>query len=132
MGLQLNYQSEARIYAKHILQTRPNAKIAVLYQNDDSGKDYLKGLKDGLGATAATMIVAEASYEVADPTVDSQIVQLQASGADVFVDFTTPKFAAQAIRRAYDSGWKPVHYLNSIGITSPRCLCLPVSTSRSG
>ena len=115
MGLQLNYQAEARIYAKHILQTRPNAKIAVLYQNDDSGKDYLKGLKDGLGATAATMIVAEASYEVADPTVDSQIVQLQASGADVFVDFTTPKFAAQAIRRAYDSGWKPVHYLNSIG-----------------
>jgi branched-chain amino acid transport system substrate-binding protein len=115
MGLQLNYQAEARIYAKHILQTRPNAKIAVLYQNDDSGKDYLKGLKDGLGEKAATMIVAEASYEVTDPTIDSQIVQLQASGADVFVDFTTPKFAAQAIRRAYDSGWKPVHYLNSIG-----------------
>jgi ABC-type branched-subunit amino acid transport system substrate-binding protein len=115
MGLQLNYQAEARIYAKHILQTRPNAKIAVLYQNDDSGKDYLKGLKDGLGEKAATMIVAEASYEVADPTVDSQIVQLQGSGADVFVDFSTPRFAAQAIRKAYDSGWKPVHYLNSVG-----------------
>jgi branched-chain amino acid transport system substrate-binding protein len=115
MGLQLNYQAEARIYAKHILQTRPNAKIAVLYQNDDSGKDYLKGLKDGLGEKAATMIVAEASYEVTDPTVDSQIVQLQGSGADVFVDFSTPKFAAQAIRKAYDSSWKPVHYLNSVG-----------------
>ena len=115
MGLQLNYQAEARIYAKHILQTRPNAKIAVLYQNDDSGKDYLKGLKDGLGEKAATMIVAEASYEVADPTVDSQVVQLQGSGADVFVDFTTPKFAAQAIRKAYDTGWKPVHYLSSVG-----------------
>jgi ABC-type branched-subunit amino acid transport system substrate-binding protein len=115
MGLQINYQTEARIYAKHILQTRPHAKVAVLYQNDDSGKDYLKGLKDGLGEKAATMIVAEASYEVSDPTVDSQILQLQGSGADVFVDFSTPKFAAQAIRRAYDSGWKPVHYLNSVG-----------------
>jgi branched-chain amino acid transport system substrate-binding protein len=115
MGLQVNYQVEAQIYAKHILQTRPNAKVAVLYQNDDSGKDYLKGLKDGLGEKAARMIVAEVSYEVADPTVDSQIVKLQGSGADVFVDFTTPKFAAQAIRKAYDSGWKPVHYLNSIG-----------------
>ena len=115
MGLQLNYHAEARIYAKHILQTRPAAKIAVLYQNDDSGKDYLKGLKDELGAKAATMIVAETSYEVTDPTVDSQILKLQGSGADVFVDFTTPKFAAQAIRRAYDSGWKPVHYLSSVG-----------------
>ena len=115
MGLQPNYQTEARIYAKHIVQTRPNAKIAVLYQNDDSGKDYLKGLKDGLGDTAARMIVAEASYEATDPTVDSQIAQLQGSGADVFVDFTTPKFAAQAIRKAFDSGWKPVHYLNSVG-----------------
>ena len=115
MALTLSYQAEARIYAKHILQTRPNAKVAVLYQNDDSGKDYLKGLKDGLGEKAATMIVAVASYEVADPNVDSQIVQLQGSGADLFVDFTTPKFAAQAIRRAYDSGWKPVHYLSSIG-----------------
>jgi branched-chain amino acid transport system substrate-binding protein len=115
MGLQPNYQTEARIYAKHILQTRPNSKIGVLYQNDDSGKDYLKGLKDGLGDKAAKMIVAQASYEAADPTVDSQMTQLQASGADVFVNFSTPKFAAQAIRKAYDSGWKPVHYLNSIG-----------------
>jgi branched-chain amino acid transport system substrate-binding protein len=115
MGLQPDYQTEGHVYAKHILQTRPNAKIAVLYQNDDYGKDYLRGLKDGLGDKAAGMIVAEATYEVTDPTIDSQILQLQASGADVFVDVTTPKFAAQAIRKAYDSGWKPVHYLNSVG-----------------
>jgi branched-chain amino acid transport system substrate-binding protein len=114
MGLQPNYQTEGQIYAKHILQTKPNAKIGVLYQNDDYGKDYLKGLKDGLGDKAAKMIVAEASYEVTDPTIDSQILQLQGSGADVFVDITTPKFAAQAIRKVYDSGWKPVHYLNSV------------------
>jgi branched-chain amino acid transport system substrate-binding protein len=114
MGLQPNYQTETRIYAKHILQTRPNAKIAVLYQNDDYGKDYLKGLKDGLGNNAARMVVAEATYEVSDPTVDSQIVQLQGSGADVFINITTAKFAAQAIRKAWDTGWKPVHYLNNV------------------
>jgi len=113
MGWQPNYQTETRIYAKHILATRPNAKIGVLYQNDDYGKDYLKGLKDGLG-DKAKMIVAEVSYEVSDPTVDSQIVQLQASGADVFVNITTPKFAAQAIRKVYDIGWKPVQYLNNV------------------
>ncbi len=113
MGWQPNYQTEATIYAQHILKTKPNAKIAVLYQNDDYGKDYLKGLKDGLGAKA-NMIVKEVSYEVADPTVDSQMVQLQASGADVFFNITTPKFAAQAIRKAFDSGWKPVHYLNNV------------------
>ncbi|MGQ0651404.1 MAG: ABC transporter substrate-binding protein [Betaproteobacteria bacterium] len=115
MGWQPNYQSEARIYAQHILKTRPNAKIAVLYQNDDYGKDYLKGFHDGLG-DKKSMIVKEVSYEVADPTVDSQIVQLQASGADVFFNITTPKFAAQAIRKAYDTGWKPVHYLNNVSI----------------
>jgi branched-chain amino acid transport system substrate-binding protein len=113
MGWQPNYQTEASIYAQHIIKTRPNAKIAVLYQNDDYGKDYLKGFKDGLGAKAG-MIVKEVSYEVADPTVDSQMVQLQASGADVFFNITTPKFAAQAIRKAFDSGWKPVHYLNNV------------------
>ncbi len=86
----------------------------MLYQNDDYGKDYLKGFKDGLGAKAKTMIVTEASYEVTDPTVDSQIVQLQASGADTFFNITTPKFAAQAIRKACDIGWKPVHYLNNV------------------
>ena len=113
MGWQPNYQTEAQIYARHILKEKPNAKIAVLYQNDDYGKDYLKGLKDGLGDKAKTMIAAEATYEVSDPTVDSQIVQLQASGADVFLNITTPKFAAQAIRKVYDMGWKPVQYLNS-------------------
>ena len=115
MGWQPNYQSEAKIYAQHILQTKPNAKIAVLYQNDDYGKDYLKGFHDGLGAKKS-MIVKEVSYEVADPTIDSQIVQLQASGADVFFNITTPKFAAQAIRKAYDIGWKPVQYLNNVSI----------------
>jgi len=115
MGWQPNYQSEARIYAQHILKTKPNAKIAVLYQNDDYGKDYLKGLTDGLGDKKA-MIVKQVSYEVSDPTVDSQIVQLQASGADVFFNITTPKFAAMAIRKAYDIGWKPTQYLNNVSI----------------
>lgn len=114
MGWQPNYQDEGKIYAKHIMETKPDARIAVLYQNDDYGKDYLKGLKDGLGEKGAKMIVAEASYEVAEPTVDSQIVQLKSSGADVFVNITTPKFAAQAIRKVYDLGWKPVHYLNNV------------------
>ena len=114
MGWQPNYQTEAGIYAKHILQTKPDAKIAVLFQNDDYGKDYLKGFEDGLGAKAKTMIVAKVSYETSDPTVDSQIVQLQASGANVFFNITTPKFAAQAIRKAYDIGWKPVQYLNNV------------------
>jgi branched-chain amino acid transport system substrate-binding protein len=114
MGWQPNYQSEGRAYAAHILQTKPDAKIGVLLQNDDYGKDYLKGFKDGLGDKAKSMIVAEVSYEVSEPTVDSQIVQLQASGADVFFNITTPKFAAQAIRKAYDIGWKPVHYLNNV------------------
>ena len=115
MGWQPNYQSEARIYAQHILKTKPNAKIAVLYQNDDYGKDYLKGLHDGLG-DKKSMIVKEVSYEVTDPTVDSQIVQLQASGADVFFNITTPKFAAMAIRKAYDIGWRPTQYLNNVSI----------------
>jgi len=114
MGWQPNYQDEAKVYAKHILDTKPDAKIAVLYQNDDYGKDYLKGFEDGLGAKAKSMIVAKASYEVTDPTVDSQVLQLKSSGANVFFNITTPKFAAQAIRAAYDSGWKPVQYLNNV------------------
>jgi len=117
MGWQPNYQSEAQIYARHILQTRPNAKIAVLYQNDDSGRDYLKGLRDGLGARAGAMIVKALSYEVTDPTVDSSIVELKDSGADVFFNETSPKFAAQAIRKAYDIGWKPVQYLVNISVS---------------
>jgi branched-chain amino acid transport system substrate-binding protein len=113
MGFQPNYQTEGRIYAQHILQNNPKAKIGILYQNDDYGKDYLKGFKDGLG-DKTSMIVKEVSYEVSDPTVDSQIVQLQASGADTFFNITIPKFAAQAIRKAYDTGWKPTHYLNNV------------------
>src|SRR5690606_32340945 len=109
MGWQPSYQTEGRIYAQHILETRPTARIAVLFQNDDYGKDYLKGLKDGLGDRAKAMIVAEASYEVTDPTVDSQIVTLKASGADTFFNVATPKFAAQAIRKAAEIGWKPTH-----------------------
>ncbi len=116
MGWQPNYHTEGLIYAKHILQTKPDAKIGVLYQNDDYGKDYLQGLEDGLGAKKS-MIVAKVSYEVTDPTVDSQIVQLQSSGANVFFQATTPKFAAQAIRKAYDIGWKPVQYLNNVSIS---------------
>ena len=113
MGWQPNYQTEGRIYAAHILETKPDAKIGILFQNDDYGKDYVKGLKDGLG-DKLKMIVSEVSYEVTDPTVDSQIVQLQSSGANVFFNVTTPKFAAQAIRKAYDIGWKPVQYLNNV------------------
>jgi branched-chain amino acid transport system substrate-binding protein len=114
MGWQPNYQSETRIYAKYILQKMPNAKIAVLYQNDDYGKDYLKGLKDGLGAKAASMIVAEDSYETTEPTIDSHIVRLKASGADVFVNISTPKFAAQAIKKAAEIEWKPTQFLNNV------------------
>ncbi len=130
MGWQPNYQTEARIYAKHILQTKPDVKIGVLYQNDDYGKDYLKGLRDGLGDKAAKMIVAEVSYEVSDPTVDSQIVQLQASGANVFFNVGTPKFAAQAIRKAYDIGWKPVQYLNNVS-TSIGAVLTPAGLEKS-
>src|SRR3954463_352576 len=114
MGWQPNYQSEGRIYAQHGLKNYPNGKIGVLFQNDDYGKDYLKGLKDGLGDKAKTMIVAELPYEATDPTVDSQIVSLKASGADVFYNVTTPKFAAQAIKKAAEIGWKPLHLLNSV------------------
>jgi branched-chain amino acid transport system substrate-binding protein len=114
MGWQPNYQSESRIYAKYILKNMPDARIAVLYQNDDYGKDYLKGLKDGLGAKASSMIIAEESYETTEPTIDSHIVNLKASGADVFFNVTTPKFAAQAIKKNAEIGWKPLHFLNNV------------------
>jgi branched-chain amino acid transport system substrate-binding protein len=114
MGFQPNYQLEARIYAQHILKTKPDGKIGVLYQNDDYGKDYLIGLRDGLGADHAGMVIKEVSYETSEPTVESQIVTLQGSGADVFLIAATPKFAAQAIRKAYDIGWTPVRYLNNV------------------
>jgi ABC-type branched-subunit amino acid transport system substrate-binding protein len=114
MGWQPNYQSESRIYAKYLLKEKPAAKIAVLYQNDDYGKDYLKGLKDGLGAKAASMIIAEESFETTEPTVDSHIVRLKSTGADVFVNISTPKFAAQAIKKIAEIGWKPLHILNNV------------------
>jgi branched-chain amino acid transport system substrate-binding protein len=114
MGWQPNYQTEAKIFGKHILKTKPDAKIAVLYQNDGFGKDYLIGLKDGLGADHAGMVIKEASYETSEPTVDSQIVTLQGSGADVLLIAATPKFAAQAIRKTFDVGWTPVRYMTDV------------------
>ena len=114
MGWQPNYQSEARIYAKYLLKEKPNAKIAVMYQNDDYGKDYVKGLKDGLGAKASSMIVAEESFETTEPTVDNHIVKLKSTGADVFFDVATPKFAAQAIKKIAEIEWKPLHILNNV------------------
>src|SRR6202050_3371482 len=114
MGWQPNYQTEAKIFAKHILKTQTDAKIAVLYQNDGFGKDYLTGLKDGLGSDHASMVIKEASYETSEPTVDSQIVTLQGSGADVLLIAATPKFAAQAIRKTFDVGWTPVRYMTDV------------------
>ena len=115
MGWQPTYQTEGRIYAKYILQNLPQARIGILFQNDDSGRDYLKGLKDGLGEDAAKrMIVAELPYDPSDPTVDSQVVSLKTLGADVFFNEASPKFAAQAIRKAAEIGWKPTLFLASI------------------
>ncbi len=114
MGFQPSYQSEGQIYARYILDKHPNAKIGVLFQNDDYGKDYVKGLKDGLGDKAKSMIVMEAPYETTDPTVDSQIVNLKSSGADLFYNVTIAKYAAQAIRKAAEIGWQPVHILNNV------------------
>jgi branched-chain amino acid transport system substrate-binding protein len=114
MGWQPSYETEARNYAKNILKEMPNAKIAIMYQNDDYGKDYVKGLKDGLGAKAATMIVGEQSYETTEPLVDSEVVRLQSTGANVFFNVATPKFAAQAIKKASEIGWKPLHILNNV------------------
>ncbi len=113
IGWQPNYQSEGRIYARYLIDHTPDGKIAVLYQNDDYGKDLLTGVTDGLGAKAS-MIVAQASYEVSDPTVDPQMVQLQASGANVLITIATPKFAAQAIKKVAELGWKPEHIIANV------------------
>jgi branched-chain amino acid transport system substrate-binding protein len=113
MGWQPSYQSEAHIYAKYLLKEKPDGKIGVLYQNDDFGKDYLKGLKDGLGAKAS-MIVAEESYETSEPSVDNHIVKLKAAGADVFISVTTPKFAAQAIKKLAEMDWHPLHIVSNV------------------
>jgi branched-chain amino acid transport system substrate-binding protein len=115
MGWQPTYQTEGRVYADYILQNLPKGRIGILYQNDDSGRDYVKGLKDGLGAEAAKrMIVAELPYDPSEPTVDSQVVTLKTVGADIFFNETSPKFAAQAIRKAAEIGWKPVQFLASV------------------
>ncbi len=113
MGWQPSYQSEARIYAKYLLKEKPDGKIAVLYQNDDFGKDYLKGFKDGFGAKAS-MIVAEESYETSEPSIDSHIVKLKSTGADVFISITTPKFAAQAIKKLAEIDWHPMHIVSNV------------------
>jgi ABC-type branched-subunit amino acid transport system substrate-binding protein len=113
IGWQPNYQSEARIYAKYVLDHYPNSKIAVFWQNDDAGKDQIKGLRDGLG-DKASMIVADKTYEVTDPTIDSQIVALKDSGADVFFTWAAPKGAAQAIKKVNELGWKPKFFLANV------------------
>ncbi len=113
MGWQPSYQSEAHIYAKFLLKEKPDAKIGVLYQNDDFGKDYLKGLEDGLGPKAS-MIIAKESYETTEPSIDSHIVKLKATGADVFISITTPKFAAQAIKKLAEINWQPMHIVSNV------------------
>jgi branched-chain amino acid transport system substrate-binding protein len=130
MGWQPSYRTEARIYGRYLTKNVPDAKIAVLYQNDDFGKDYLTGLREGLGAKADKMIVASKSYETTDPTVDSQIVGLQASGADTLLTAATPKFAAQAIRKVYDLGWKPTHLLANVS-TSVAAVIRPAGADKS-
>jgi len=115
IGWQPNYQIEGHVYASYVMEQRPGGKIGVLYQNDDFGKDYLKGLKDGLGDKAKSMVVVEAAYETTDPTIDSQIIGMKAAGVDVFVNTGIPKFAAQAIRKAAEIQWKPLHILSSVG-----------------
>jgi branched-chain amino acid transport system substrate-binding protein len=114
MGWQPNYQTEGKIYAQYIMKNFPDAKIGILYQNDDYGKDYRKGLVDGLGEHAKKLVVMEQTYEVTDPTIDSQIVNLKNSGANVFFNVTIPKFAVQAIKKAHDINWKPAHFLNNV------------------
>jgi branched-chain amino acid transport system substrate-binding protein len=113
MGWQPSYQSEAHIYAKFLMKEKPDGKIAILFQNDDFGKDYLKGLKDALGAKAS-MIIAEESYETTEPSIDNHIVKLKATGADVFISVTTPKFAAQAIKKLAEIDWKPMHIVSNV------------------
>jgi branched-chain amino acid transport system substrate-binding protein len=114
IGFQPNYQTEGRIYAAYVQKNVPDAKVGILYQNDDYGKDYLKGFEDGLGEAAKKLIVLKQSYEVTDPTIDSQIVNLKNSGANVFFNITIPKFAVQAIKKSHDIGWKPLHLLNNV------------------
>jgi ABC-type branched-subunit amino acid transport system substrate-binding protein len=130
MGFNPNYFVEGRIYGQYIIKEYPNAKVGILYQNDDLGKDYLNGIKSGLGDKAAKMIVAEASYEVSDPTIDSQILKIKDAGADLFFSATTPKQAAQAIKKIHELNWKPVHILD-INATSVGAVMKPAGLEAS-
>ena len=131
IGWQPNYQSEARIYAKYILKERPNGKIGILYQNDDFGKDYVKGITDGLGTkAAASMIVGVESYEISNPTIDSRVVALKSKGADIFISIATPKFTAQSIKKAAELGWKPLFIINSTA-TSTAAVMKPAGIENS-
>ena len=117
MGFQPSYRVEARIFAKYILKNKPDAKVAVFYQNDDFGKDYVNGLKDVFGDKASKIIIAEESYETTEPSIDSHIVKLKGTGADVFVNIATPKFAAQAIKKMAELEWKPMHLMTDVSIS---------------
>jgi branched-chain amino acid transport system substrate-binding protein len=130
LGFNPNYFVEGRIYGQYILKQYPDAKVGVLYQNDDLGRDYLNGIKSGLGEKAAAMIVAETSYEVSDPTIDSQILKLKSAGIDVLFDASTPKFAAQTIKKTAELGWKPVHILD-INATSVGAVMQPAGLEAS-
>ena len=130
LGFNPNYFVEGRIYGQYILKEHPNAKIGVLYQNDDLGKDYLNGIKAGLGDKAAKMIVAEASYEVSDPTIDSQVIKIKDAGADLFFSASTPKQAAQAIKKIAELGWHPVHIVD-INATSVGAVLQPAGLEAS-
>ena len=117
MGWQPSYQVEARIYAKYILSNYPGKTIGVLYANDDFGKDYVTGLHEGLGDQASKLIISEVSYETSQPTVDSQIVQIKGANPDIFINIATPKFAAQAIKKIGEMGWKPIHFLTNVSVS---------------
>ena len=130
IGYLTSYRTEAQIYAKYIRKVRPDAKIAILYQNDDFGKDYVAGFKDVLGGRYRDMVVKEASYESSDPTVDSQVIALQASGADTLITAATPRFAEQAIRKIHSLGWKPMHFLSQVS-TSVSAVLEPVGLEKS-
>jgi branched-chain amino acid transport system substrate-binding protein len=130
LGFNPNYFVEGRIYGQYILKEYPNAKVGVIYQNDDLGRDYLNGIKAGLGDKAATMIVAEASYEISDPTIDSQILKMKSAGVDVLFSASTPKFAAQTIKKNAELGWKPVHFLD-INATSVGAVMQPAGLEAS-
>ncbi len=117
LGFQPSYRSEARIFAKYIMQTKPDAKVAVFFQNDDFGKDYVAGLKDVFGANSSKIIIAEESYETSEPSIDSHIIKLKGTGADVLVNISTPKFAAQAIKKMHEIQWKPMHLMTDVSIS---------------